>query len=45
MNHIVLYADNFDWDVWKEYCDICDVGYSATYIDIKFNPCDVESNG
>ena len=45
MSHIVLYADEFDYDVWMQYCDICDVSYDATYIDIAFNPCDVESNG
>ena len=42
MDYIVLYADDFDYDVWKEYCDICGVGYDATYI--RFNFSNVESD-
>lgn len=44
MNYIVLYADDFDCDVWAEYCDICKVSHSATYVKIKFNAGDVESD-
>lgn len=42
MNYIVLYPDDYDYDVWENYCDICGVGYDATCIKIKFNPDDVE---
>lgn len=44
MNYIVLYADDYDYDVWVEYCDICHVPHSATSIEIKFNLNDVECN-
>ena len=44
MNYIVLYADDYDFDVWEEYCNICGVGCSATYIKIKFDHNDVESD-
>ena len=42
MNYIALYAEDFDWDVWQEYCDICGAGYDATCIRIKFDLDDVE---
>lgn len=42
MNYIVLYADDYNYDVWEEYCDICDVPYYATYIKINFKSKDVE---
>lgn len=42
MNYIVLYADDYDWDVWEEYCDICGADCDATYIRIKFKSEDVE---
>ena len=45
MNRIVLYADEFDYDVWQQYCDICGVSYNATYIEIKFNHGNVNSDG
>lgn len=35
--YIVLYADEHDTDVWKSYCDVCNVPYSATEIKIYFN--------
>lgn len=44
MSEIVLYADEFDWDVWEQYCDICGVDYHATCITIKFNREDVEAD-
>lgn len=40
--HIYIYAEDFDCDVWEEYCDICDVPYSATEIKIVFNEDDVK---
>ena len=40
--HIYLYAEDFDCDVWEEYCDICGVPYSATEIKIVFNEDDVD---
>ena len=42
MNYIVLYADDYNYDVWEEYCDICGADYDATYIRIKFKSEDVE---
>lgn len=44
MNYIILYADDYDHDVWQEYCDVCGVGYNATYIKIKFNYKNVEAD-
>ena len=44
MNYIVLYADDYDCDVWQEYCDVCGVSCDATYIKIKFNYNDVEAD-
>lgn len=44
MNYIVLYADDYDWDVWEQYCDICGVDYNASYIKIKFKSEDVEAD-
>ena len=40
-NRIVIYADEFDYDVWQEYCEICNVPTDATSIEIKFNDKDV----
>jgi hypothetical protein len=45
MNYIVLYADDYDYDVWEEYCTACGVSYNATYIKVKFNINNVESDG
>lgn len=39
--HIYLYAEDFDYDVWSEYCDICGVPSSATEIKIVFDDDDV----
>lgn len=39
---IILYADEFDHDVWEEYCDIVGVSHYASSITIKFNHKDVE---
>ena len=44
MNCIILYADEFDCDVWEQYCDICGVSYDSSYIKIKFNNNDVETD-
>ena len=43
MGYIVLYADDYDCDVWEEYCDVCGVGYDSAYIKIKFDYRNVES--
>ena len=43
MKYIILYADEYDYDVWEQYCDICGVSYTSTYIKIRFNENDVES--
>ncbi len=44
MKYIILYADDYDCDVWEEYCDACNVSHYATYIKIKFNANDVEAD-
>ena len=40
---IILYADDFDHDVWEEYCDVVGVSHYASSISIKFNHEDVEA--
>lgn len=40
--HIILYAGDFDQDVWKEYCDIADVPYEAQSITINFDRDEVD---
>ena len=42
MRYIILYADDYDYDVWEEYCDICGVDCDATYIKIHFDDKNVE---
>lgn len=37
MAHIVLYKDEFDNDVWAEYCDICGEDSSAIKLTIIFD--------
>lgn len=44
MSYIILYADDYDCDVWEKYCDVCNVPHNATSIKIKFNLNDVESD-
>lgn len=36
-NYIVIYADDFDTDIWKDYCVACNVPRSATSIKITFD--------
>jgi len=36
VNYIKIYAEDFDRDVWTDYCDACNVPYSATEITISF---------
>lgn len=44
MSYIVLYRDEFDNDVWNEYCSICKVSSAATSLKIIFDECeDVEA--
>ena len=43
MSHIILYADDFNYDVWKEYCEICGVHPSAISITIIFDDNDVKA--
>ena len=43
MNYIVLYAEDYNNDVWLEYCDICGVDYDTTSIEIKFDPKNVKA--
>lgn len=43
-DYIVLYADEFNRDVWEQYCDICRVSYDSTYIKIRFNRINVETD-
>lgn len=42
-SHIILYADEFDYDVWEDYCEICGVHHSARKITIVFNDEDVKA--
>ena len=43
-NRIVLYADDFDEDVWEQYCEICNVPFETTSeITIYFKDEDVEA--
>ena len=42
MNYIALYAADFDWDIWQEYCNICGADSSAYCIRIQFDLNDVE---
>ena len=39
--YIKLYADEFDTDVWEQYCVSAGVPISATMIKISFNYSDV----
>ena len=41
MSHIIIYADDFSYDIWEEYCEICGVDPSATSISISFDEDDV----
>ena len=42
-SHIILYPEDFSYDVWEEYCEICGVHSSATSITIVFNDEDVRA--
>ncbi len=35
--HIKIYRDEFDSDVWRDYCEICEVCESSDYIFIGFD--------
>ena len=37
MAHIILYADDFSYDVWEEYCEICGEDASAISLTISFD--------
>ena len=41
-NYIVIYAEDFDRDVWEDYCLATNVPTSAISITIYFNDKDVE---
>jgi len=41
VSHIILYADEFVYSIWEEYCEICGVSPSASQIKIVFNTDDV----
>lgn len=41
-NYIVIYAEDFDRDVWCNYCCAANVPESATSITITFTDDDVE---
>ena len=42
-NYIVLYAEDFNSDIWEEYCEICGESPSAISLRIPFNPQKVEA--
>ena len=37
MRHIILYADDFNCDVWTEYCEICGEDADACSLTISFD--------
>lgn len=39
---IILYADEFEAEVWEKYCEICDVPETAHKIIIFFDSKEVE---
>jgi hypothetical protein len=41
-NFIKIWAQDFDQDVWEEYCDACNVPYDTTHIRIYFDDEDIE---
>lgn len=41
-NYISIYAEDFDTDIWEEYCRIAGVPESAIKIKIRFDDKDVE---
>ena len=41
-DYIVIYPEDFDNDVWEEYCDICGEDTDADSLVIHFNSKDVE---
>jgi hypothetical protein len=43
MSYIILYADDYDWDVWEQYCEICGVSKDASCIRINFDKKNVEA--
>lgn len=43
-NYITIYADDFDTDVWEDYCHTANVPLDATYITIYFKDEDVKSD-
>ena len=42
MNRITIYAEDFDTDVWEDYCRITRVPFSATSISITFGEALIE---
>ncbi len=42
-NYIVIYADDYPFDVWSQYCNACEVDGSSTEIKIYLRPTDVEA--
>jgi len=42
LDYITIYADEQNWDAWKDYCSACGVPRDATSITIKFKHEDVE---
>lgn len=42
--YIVLYADDYDCDVWEKYCDALCVEHDAIVIRVNFDKSDVVSD-
>ena len=40
MAHIVLYADDFSYDIWEQYCQICGESSNAISLTITFDMID-----
>lgn len=42
--HIILYQEDFDWDIWCDYCDIANQPHNSKWITIYFNTEDTEAD-
>ena len=40
---IILYREDYDCDIWEQYCEICGVSTYVNSLSIKFNTKDVKA--
>ena len=45
LNYITLYADEYDQDIWEDYCNIARAPKSSETITIYFDPANTEYAG